>query len=897
MRNLSLKEVLQPKKLYVAVRKAFPQARSSRRSSLCPLPAIRMEDGRLASSAEERNERWRGFFAEQEAGEILTEHDYADFFMSPDIPPCSQTTAFNLEALPTLGEVENAILSLKFRKASGPDGVTAETLRSAPQATATTLYPLFLKATLAAREPIEWRGGNLIALAKRATKALECSGYRSILLASVVGKIHHKILRGKLEPYLGRCKSGLQAGTSAGVGVDMISLAVKAFRGWALQGVGVAAVTFYDIKAAYYHVLRQTLVSTPSCDRPLLALLHKVGIPSEAVCELHDHLAKVALLGEAGIGEHLEAIITDLFRGTWFRLEASSTLTGTRRGTRPGDPLADLLFGFSFTGYLRSIDVALSQAGLDTPVPDTGHSPPWWSWEVPACINHASWADDFVHLQLAPDLGRLILHILTSTRLHVEKASSVGMSLTFAKDKSAVLFSSPLDIHKVPEIHVNSDGDHGFLIQDSVSDSWHFLPIVDSYRHLGGILTANNRPGVDLAFRVSQASAVAKPLRKRLFGSQSVPLSVRCTILRSLVVSKFTFSCATADLHSAIHRRSWCQNYVAFWRTLCKRKYGDKPAHCYDVLRVTGAAPPLLALAQARSTLLRRLLNFGPSELLHLIHVHWRASKTSAWLDQIIHDIKAVAVYSDSAAAMLCTACPVTNFFEAMQQEPLWWKRQIRKATVGFAADLEKWSAVYHSEEAASDQPSPDEPTPLPFQCRWCDKSFALHKHVAVHEARRHGALSPARHFAFVPWCIACMRYYHTIERVQNHLRQNHACLRRCAEVIAPLPFSDVRAIEQDGRAKKARIKKGAWQAFQAAAPATAAFGPRIPSHAEILSGLDEHEVFLDRLARVYRPDSLTLEWVEDTCIRHSPEGPRAGSAEFWLARPTAALQTVSPRI
>ncbi|OLP81664.1 hypothetical protein AK812_SmicGene37771 [Symbiodinium microadriaticum] len=367
VQNLSLREVLQPKRLYAAVRKAFPQARSSRRSTLCPLPAIRMEDGRLASSAEERNERWRGFFADQEAGEVLTDSEYAGFFLSPDISVSGQTTAFSLAALPTLGEVESAIMALRFRKASGPDGVTAETLRTAPQATAVTLYPLFLKATLATREPVEWRGGNLIALAKRATKALECSGYRSILLASVVGKIHHKIIRGKLEPYLGRSKSGLQAGTSAGVGVDMISLAVKAFRGWASHSTGVAAV---------------------------------------------------ALLGEAGIGDHLEVICAALMK-----LFHKSDL---------------------IPGYLVLL------------------------------------------IPLLGGLGRLILHILTSTRLHVEKASAVGMSLTFAKDKSAVLFSAPLDKNDVPEIHVNAEGDHGFLVADSVGGATHFLPIVDSYRHLGG---------------------------------------------------------------------------------------------------------------------------------------------------------------------------------------------------------------------------------------------------------------------------------------------------------------------------------------------------------------------------------------------------------------------------
>ncbi|CAE7288476.1 unnamed protein product, partial [Symbiodinium necroappetens] len=148
--NLSLKEVLQPQRLFAAVRKAFPQARSARRAALRPLPAIKGEDGSLVTDPAARNERWRAFFAEQ--------------------------------------EVERALQSLAYGKASGPDGVTAEELRIAPQASAITAFPLFLKATLAAR-------------------ALECSGYRS------------------------RFKLGLQAGTSSGVGVDMVALAVKAFRG------------------------------------------------------------------------------------------------------------------------------------------------------------------------------------------------------------------------------------------------------------------------------------------------------------------------------------------------------------------------------------------------------------------------------------------------------------------------------------------------------------------------------------------------------------------------------------------------------------------------------------------------------------------------------------------
>ncbi|CAE7621754.1 unnamed protein product [Symbiodinium sp. CCMP2456] len=900
VQNLSLKEVLEPKRLYEAVRKAFPQARSARRAVLRPIPAVRLDTGELATSSEARNERWRAFFAEQEAGEVLTEAEYSAFFSSPDIPVQQGYTAFSVIALPTLGEIETAILSLKFGKASGPDGVTAEVLRAAPQATALFAYPLFLKAALSAREPIEWRGGNLIALAKKASKALECSGYRSILLASVVGKIHHKVIRGKLEPRLQHFKSGLQAGTAKGIGVDTVALAVKAFRGWTRRHSTSAAVTFYDIKAAYYHVLRQTLVQSPDQDGPLLQLLHRIGIPPAAVSELQGHLARIALLGEAGVDEHVATIVADLFRGTWFRLESSEVLTGTRRGTRPGDPLADLLFGFSFAGYLDSVNIALEAAGLSTPVPPTHFKPPWVGWTAPAHVNHASWADDYVHLQASADSQSLSRHIVLAARLHVEKASAVGMCLTFAPDKSAVLLSSRYSRSESHDISHDGDGNPGFDIYDSVKGVTHFLPIVDSYRHLGGILTANHSPATDLAYRSAQAWATLRPLRRRLFGSQGVPLTLRCTLLRSLVISKFTFACATVDLHAALHRRAWCKEYVNFWRTLCKRRYGEKPTHCYEVLRHSGAAPPLLALAQARAAFVERLLRFGPNTLLHLLHVHWRENAQTSWIQQLLLDLKAVAVYSTSAGAVLSASNPVLSLFEALQQEPRWWRRQIKDAIKSFHADLQAWAnrAVGTAGEASEhDGIEVADTVELPFQCRWCGQTFRLHKHVAVHEARRHGALSPARHFAYGPWCIACLGFYHTTERVQNHLRQNHACLRRCAHLVPPLAVADVRELEQESKARKMRIRKGAWQLFTAATPACAAQGPQQPTADEALAGLEESEITIARLSKLYRPTAAVADWVEGTCTRRTPEGPRAETVDFWLRRPVEDPCFVSPRI
>ena len=80
-------------------------------------------------------------------------------------------------------------------------------------------------------------------------------------------------------------------------------------------------------------------------------------MPDEALSELVCHPQAAAHVAESGASGHLTALVTDLLRGTWFRLDgaaAAAALVLTERGSRPGDPLTDLLFAFSFSAYIRS---------------------------------------------------------------------------------------------------------------------------------------------------------------------------------------------------------------------------------------------------------------------------------------------------------------------------------------------------------------------------------------------------------------------------------------------------------------------------------------------------------------------------------------------------------------
>ena len=624
---VTLQDLRRPKDLFAAVRRAFPGAAAARRQKFRPLPAVRLASGELAKTPLEKTRRWTEFFQEQEGGCQVPAGAYKEAYAHPTIPVLPAGPVFSIAALPTLGELEQQLLSAKLGKACGPDALTAEVFRVAPARLARFAFPLHLKVALGAREPTEWRGGFLMCLAKKAANALHCSSFRSILLANVIAKTHHRLLRDKLTPAFKEYKLELQSGQLPGTGVDSLILLVRTYQLRAQHHGMCFSMTYYDVQSAFYRVVREALLPTASdaeSGERFLALLHNLAVPPEALRELVQHLQSMAVMAEARVSLHLQAQTADLFRGTWFRLDAGGPLVATFKGTRPGDPLADLLFAFSFAAYLRSSEQALRKAGVATCQPD-----PALHGDSPDSVGCVAWADDYAHLQMHRAPGRLLDMATTAASILVTHATSVGMALTFAPDKTAILLSAKCPRTLSSQIHHDEAGHPGLWIRDEIADSQHFLRIVDSYKHLGSITVANATAGPEIQYRFAQAQTMLRPLRSKLFSAEAIPLPLRRTLLRSLVISRFVFSSATLVLHAGQHRRRWSQLYVQLWRSLSRRPRKDKQPHSYDVLRRAAAPSPLLALAHARAVMLKRILFHGPETLRTLLLAHCARRRSS----------------------------------------------------------------------------------------------------------------------------------------------------------------------------------------------------------------------------------------------------------------------------
>ena len=128
-----------------------------------------------------------------------------------------------------------------------------------------------------------------VPIAKKAANALHCSSFRSILLANVIAKTHHRLLRDKLTPAFKEYKPELQSGQLPGTGVDSLILLVRTYQLRAQHHGMCFSMTYYDVQSAFYRVVREALLPTASdaeSGERFLALLHNLAVPPEALREL-----------------------------------------------------------------------------------------------------------------------------------------------------------------------------------------------------------------------------------------------------------------------------------------------------------------------------------------------------------------------------------------------------------------------------------------------------------------------------------------------------------------------------------------------------------------------------------------------------------------------------------
>ncbi|CAE7679227.1 hypothetical protein AK812_SmicGene11435 [Symbiodinium microadriaticum] len=471
------------------------------------------------------------------------------------------------------------------------------------------------------------------------------------------------------------------------------------------------ALVFYDVRAAYYQVLRECLTGADLDDRVLLQLFSKLGVPSHAFSELQAQLSRLATLADSGCTPHTVALLEEVFVGTWFRMDQHVPLVATSAGVRPGDPLADVLFAVSFSAYAKAVQEALSAAGLATTLPASAAAPPWGPRE-PVPLGPASWADDFAAMHAADDHLALLALVREATSLYLTHATANGIQLAFATDKTAAVLP-PKACYDPSVARGPTSGELFLPIVDGITGRTHHLPVVQAYKHLGGVVTS----GLDFA----------SPQRH-----EAVFCNGLCDMVSVLLGNSFGFNGPSATTTPGGSVKS-------------EQRLGS----AYGIWRLLLMTPTLM----------------------------------------------------------------------------------------------------------------------------------------------QHGLVAPARLYAPQPFCIACLRHFHTLPRAQAHLKSSKKCLLRASHLMPPLTITQVKEAEAEDKLLTRKLKHGNWQLFSAAPPILPVYGPVQPTREELRNFLGDEAPL--SLLQDPPADLDLVTWVRREAGFTTVEPVRVKAVSFWHKRIGAACNRV----
>lgn len=207
-----------------------------------------------------------------EAGMATNTSDLVDRAINGALKRASAHSVHTLQDVPTLRELEDAFRRVKPNKAAGLDNLRSDLCGLAPAAMAEKFFSLLAKMTLNYSEPVQMKGGVLVAAFKSGSPH-NIEQYRSLLLSSHIGKSLRRTLRQRLTGLYSSTAPSLHVSVKAGGNVSHASQALRSYIEACRTQKRSVAILFLDIKSAYYRVVRQLAAKATNCDQDVERIL------------------------------------------------------------------------------------------------------------------------------------------------------------------------------------------------------------------------------------------------------------------------------------------------------------------------------------------------------------------------------------------------------------------------------------------------------------------------------------------------------------------------------------------------------------------------------------------------------------------------------------------------
>ncbi len=757
-----------------------------KRTKRCPI--ARGTDGQPLDRLTDIANHQLSHFAAIEDAQLMTDQSLVELY---NCTRSLDSTRVELDSslVPTRQQVVSAFARSQRHRAPGPDAISGDILKAAPKALGRLYHPLMCKAVLLLEEPLSWKGGEACPIPKAHADASYLEGNRSIMLNACTSKVLHSFLRQAVNDILHVILRPTQVGGRRGMGVTTAVHLCTSFLAQARQEGRTAITYFVDLRSAFYSCIRSTVlpVQGEHAAADVEYIEAKADMPEGLRPLLSFVLAQPSALAELRDKPHLVASLVEAHRCTFFCTGHSSVLARSRRGSRPGNALADAIFSLSFAAPLGSIAEFICRQGwtLDS-VPQTrllskADAPP-------SSLTDVAYADDGLLLAALRDHTdvRRQATALAET-IHISMRS-FGYDPNYKRHKSGIMVAFTGRGHRPACTRFHSGGD---VIH---SERWQFqVHIVRDYQYLGSAMDHCYSSSRQASHLLDKHFAAFRPIRSGLrkmsglsTSEVTVTADVLCTV-HLLYCAETWSSPSSTTLRKLEHCRTKAyrlvQHKAVHSASLHHARFTDA-----DVL-VAAHRPSLsLILRKRRLRWLVTLLVSSPP------HLRWALDSLIGtdhdWLAQVHEDLRWLAHYTIYPLTVDPREGPPPDAHRC-EWHTIDWIRWIRSHPhqarclitkawhVAAEQDIDRlrraaWRRTLH---LTSEPPPPTVEITESFVCYDCGATFRNVRAFRRHQTVAHRPPGLAQLYAIGSTCRCCRSDYHTRDRLVLHLQGVTGCL------------------------------------------------------------------------------------------------------------------------
>lgn len=524
-----------------------------------------------------------------------------------------------------------------------------------------------------------------------------------------------------------------------------------------------SGILFLDLSSAFHHLIRETVVGSVDGANldPVLKVLQQGGNPVE---KYRSFLRLPGILTELGVAEPIVRLLQDIHIGTWCTLH-DHWLLRTHRGTRPGSPLADIIFHALMAKVAAAIDNWLQQQTSFVGLLE----------DLDIVVPTVVWADD-IAVPLASKFAGEVVPFLQRTLAQIRSTlQGYGFSLNFAKGKtSAVLtLTGPGAGELRKKFLLNPRPGVQCLFEDGGSEWLHFT---SAYRHLGTQFTSSHDLACELRARAGIAKSTFAQLAKPILANKYMPVHLRLRFFHSLVATRLFFGLGSWPTPTPKQLQYLQSVLITMLPRVLRIGHSHLPSD--QVLTLANSAEVRVKLAVERLLYARRLFRTGPPFLHHLLHREFDCIEGS-WMHGLCADLAWMeAVIPNCLPSNWET--DLTALFDMWQDPrctcPSLVKRclklhLIQNAIMSDAKRLH--GTVFRTLRVAGasfDHPG-DFGVPLDdlFAC-FCGRTFDTRRGLLAHQRKSHKIFSAERPFLQGCTCVHCGKFLWSTQRLQQHL-------------------------------------------------------------------------------------------------------------------------------